>query len=130
VRQLGEDSYDAIVGATMLLTTLSLLHVVAALSARDEHGTIFSRENIPGGSQLRLYGLALILTVLVTEIGFFQRIFVTTSLTGNQWLVCIVFALVLLAVEEAAKFVLARRGDEAQSMADPTPGDSAEPATN
>ncbi len=76
------------------------------LGYRDEKGTVFSRASWPRWPQLRLYGLALLLTVLVTEVGFLQRIFLSTSLTVNQWLLCTGVALVLLAVEETAKFVL------------------------
>jgi Ca2+-transporting ATPase len=116
---IGEDAYDAAVGTTMLLVTISVLHVVAALAVRDEYGTIFSRESVPGASQLRLYGLTILLAVLVTEIGFLQRIFDTVSLSFNQWLICLVLALVLLAYEEAAKYWLRRQ------MAKATPAASA-----
>ena len=95
-----------IVGATMLMATLSLYHVVAGLSVREEYGTIFSRDSWPAWPQLRLYGLALILAVLVTEIDLFQRIFLTTSLTVNQWLVCAGVALTLLVFEEGVKLYL------------------------
>ncbi|MEX0781777.1 MAG: cation-translocating P-type ATPase [Dehalococcoidia bacterium] len=110
VQVYGEERYDeAIIGATMLMVSLSLLHVVAGLSVRDEHGTALSRESFPGWPQLRLYGLALLLTVLVTEIAFLQRIFLTTSLTVNQWLTCVGVALALLALEEMVKLALRRR---------------------
>ncbi len=108
-RVIGEDSYDAAVGATMLLVALSLLHLVTALSVRDEVGTIFSRATLPGWPQLRLYGLTLLLILLVTEIGVLQRIVGTVSLSGRQWLISIGLALVLLVFEEAVKFVLRRR---------------------
>ena len=62
--------------------------------------------------QLRLFGMSLLLTLLATELGFLQRIFGTTSLTLNQWLVCIGVALSLLVVEEVIKFYLARRGEQ------------------
>ncbi len=107
VRVYGEDRYDAaVIGATMLLVTLSLFHVVAGLSVRDDRGTIFSRASWPRWPQLRLYGLALLLTVLVTEVGVLQRIFLTSSLTVNQWLTCAGVAVALLGVEEAVKLAL------------------------
>ncbi len=59
-----------------------------------------------------LYGLALLFTILSTELGVLQRILDTTSLTGGQWLVCIGLATGLLLVEELVKLVLRhRRGD-------------------
>ena len=106
VRAWAEDEYSIIVGATMLMATLSLYHVVAGLSVREEYGTIFSRDSWPAWPQLRLYGLALILAVLVTEIDLLQRIFLTTSLTVNQWLICAGVALTLLVFEEGVKLYL------------------------
>jgi Ca2+-transporting ATPase len=109
IRVLGEDMYDETVGATMLIATLSLCHIVAAFSAREEYETVFSRAHLPGDQQLKLYGLALLLTILVTEIGLLQRIFGTTSLSFNQWLLCIVVALCLLVIEEVVKLTLRAR---------------------
>ena len=56
-----------------------------------------------------LYGLALLLTFLPTELGFMQRILGTTSLTGEQWMVCIVIAIGLLIIEEIVEFFMRRR---------------------
>ena len=46
--QIGDDQGGAVVAATMLLTTLSLFHVVAGLLSRDQLDTIFDRDAIPG----------------------------------------------------------------------------------
>jgi len=107
--QIGDDHGGAIVGATMLLTTLSLFHLVAALMSRDQQNTIFDRDAMPATAQLRRYGLALLATVAVTGMGFLQRIFDTVSLTFNQWSACSAIALSLLVVEELIKLVLRRR---------------------
>ena len=58
--------------------------------------------------QLMLYGLALLLTFLPTELGFTQRSLGLASLTPDQWLLCIAFALALLLVDEVIKFFLRR----------------------
>ena len=108
-RVIGEDAYDEAVGATMLLVTLSLLHVVIALSVRDEYGTIFNRASLPGAPQLRLYGVTLLLALLVTEMGLLQRIFDTVELSLDQWLICLGLAAILLVYEEASKYVLRSR---------------------
>jgi P-type Ca2+ transporter type 2C len=104
-----EDEYDLAVATTMLLTTLTFFHVFAGLSARDETGTIFSRANIPGWAQLRLYGLVVIFAILATDLGILQRILDTVELTRDQWLICIGVAASLLVVEEITKFVLRSR---------------------
>ena len=45
--QIGDDDGGAVVAATMLLTTLSLFHVVAGLLSRDQVNTIFDRDAVP-----------------------------------------------------------------------------------
>ena len=54
--QIGDDEDGAVVAATMLLTTLSLFHVVAGLLSRDQLNTIFDRDAVPAAAQLRRYG--------------------------------------------------------------------------
>jgi P-type Ca2+ transporter type 2C len=108
--QIGESNYGPEVAATMLLTTLALFHIAAGLLARDQRNTIFSRAAIPGPTQLRRYGIVLLATILVTTIGFLQRIFETTELTLSQWSICIGIAVSLVVVEELIKLVLRRRG--------------------
>jgi Ca2+-transporting ATPase len=121
--QIGERNFDALIASTMLLTTLSLFHLFAGLLARDQYGTIFDRDLIPGPVQLRRYGIALLAIIAVTTIGFLQRIFSMTSLTFNQWAICIGIALTLVVVEEVIKFFIRRRakGAEPPLIVEPAP---------
>jgi Ca2+-transporting ATPase len=107
--QIGEPRGGAVLASTMLLTTLSLAHVAAGLLARDQHDTIFDRAAMPGTTQLRRYGIALLAVVLVTTIGLLQRIFGTTELDFSQWSICIGIAASLVVVEELIKLVIRRR---------------------
>jgi Ca2+-transporting ATPase len=107
--QIGESAYDPAVASTMLLTTLALFHLAAGLLARDQMRTIFSRLALPGSTQLRRYGLALLAIILVTEIGFLQRVFSTVDLTLAQWGICTGIALSLVVVEEVIKIFIRRR---------------------
>jgi P-type Ca2+ transporter type 2C len=107
--QIGEEQGGAVVAATMLLTTLSLFHLAAALLCRDERNTIFDRDAIPGVMQLRRYGIALLAIILVTTLDFLQRIFDTTGLTFTQWCICAGIAASLVVVEELIKLALRRR---------------------
>ncbi|GHH66817.1 cation-translocating P-type ATPase [Promicromonospora soli] len=107
--QVGADLGGPVVAATMLLTTLSIFHVVAGLLSRDQLGTIFDRDAIPGRAQLRRYGLAVLAIVAVTTIDVLERIFATTELDGRQWGICIALATSLLVVEELIKLFLRRR---------------------
>jgi P-type Ca2+ transporter type 2C len=111
--QIAESNYgDLLVASTMLLTTLSLFHLVAGLLARDQVHTIFDRDAVPGSAQLRRYGLSLLAIVSITAIGFLQRVFSTTSLTFEQWWICIGLAASLLVVEELIKIFVRRRTRE------------------
>jgi Ca2+-transporting ATPase len=100
---------DAALAATMGLVVFSLFNIAFGLSARSEFGTVFIRDTVADRRQLGLYGLALLLTLLATELGFLQRVLGTVSLNGNQWLICAAVAFVLLLVDELVKFVLRRR---------------------
>jgi P-type Ca2+ transporter type 2C len=108
--RIGEANFDPAVASTMLLTTLSLFHLAAGLLARDQVGTIFRRDFVPGATQLRRYGFALAAMILVTEIGFLQRIFSMVDLTLAQWGICLGIALSLVVVEELIKLFVRRRG--------------------
>ena len=105
------------VAATMAFVVFSLFNITLGLSCRSERLTTFTRDILTDGRQLRLYGLALLLTFLPTELGFTQRILGLTSLTLNQWLLCIMFALALLLVDEVVKYFLRRSRTAAQRSA-------------
>jgi P-type Ca2+ transporter type 2C len=107
--QIGEANFDVAVASTMLLSTLSLYHLAAGLLARDQVNTIFRRDFVPGATQLRRYGFALAAMILVTEIGFLQRIFSMVDLTLAQWGICLGIALSLVVVEELIKLFVRRR---------------------
>jgi Ca2+-transporting ATPase len=99
----GEHRYDLVVATTMGLTTLSLMHIVAALEAREPTGSIFSRYTLANRRFLQLIGAALVLTFLVTSLSPLQRIFDTVSLTTSQWGICLLGPIVYLAVSELVK---------------------------
>ncbi len=107
--QIGHHQEGAIVAATMLLTTLSLFHVVAGLLSRDQVNTVFDRDAVPAMAQLRRYGVSLLAIVAVTTIGILERVVGTGSLTGRQWGTCVAIAASLLVVEEVIKLVLRNR---------------------
>ncbi|WP_027346785.1 cation-translocating P-type ATPase [Hamadaea tsunoensis] len=107
--QIGHGQGGPVLGATMLLTTLSLFHLVGGLLSRDQVNTIFDRSAIPGAQQLRRYGIALVAIIAVTALDILNRIFGTVSLGGREWLISIGIAATLLVVEELIKVVI-RRG--------------------
>jgi Ca2+-transporting ATPase len=106
----GEHRYDLAVATTMGLTTLSLMHVAAALEAREPTGSIFTRYTIANRRFVQLIGLALAFTFLVTALSPLQRIFDTVPLTSSQWGICLLGPIVFLAVAELGKLFDRRSG--------------------
>jgi Ca2+-transporting ATPase len=121
--QIGDSNYSPEVAATMLLTALSLFHLAAGFLSRDQRNTIFSRDAIPGPTQLRRYGLTLLAIIAVTTIGILQRLFDTVDMTFAQWAICVGLAASLVVVEEVTKLVIRRRSPtvEAQPELAPSP---------
>ncbi|MFN2187180.1 MAG: cation transporting ATPase C-terminal domain-containing protein, partial [Candidatus Promineifilaceae bacterium] len=104
------ESDNIALAATMGFAVFSLFNIALGLSARSETGTVFTMDTVGDRRQLGLYGLALLLALLATELGFLQRILGTISLTFNQWLLCIGLALLLLLIDEVVKYFMRRRG--------------------
>jgi Ca2+-transporting ATPase len=103
------EAIDPVLAGTMAMVVFSMLNIAIGLSARSETGTAFNRDILSDRRQLMLYGLAFLLTFLATELGFLQRFLGTTSLTLQQWLICIVAALFLLLIDEVVKSLMRRR---------------------
>jgi Ca2+-transporting ATPase len=101
--------------------TFSLYHIFAGLSSRDETQTVFNRDLMADRRQVMLYGLALVLTILATEIPLLQRLLETSSLNGQQWLTCVLVALSVLVVDEIIKFFLRRRRSPQSTVSEVTP---------
>ena len=105
----GDHRYELVVATTMGLTTLSLLHIVAALEAREPTATIFTRYTISNRRFVQLIGAAFVLTFLVTTLSPLQRIFDTVPLTSSQWGVCLLAPIVYVALAELGKLIDRRR---------------------
>jgi Ca2+-transporting ATPase len=95
--------------ATMGFVVFGLFNIALGLSARSETETVFNRGNLADRRQLGLYGLALLLILLPVEFGIGSRILQATPISGQQWLICIVFAVVMLLIDEVIKFFMRRR---------------------
>jgi Ca2+-transporting ATPase len=103
----------AVIAPTMAFVVFSLFNIVIALSARNETATAFNRDIIRDRSQLMLYGLALLFIILPVELGF-PRFLGLAQLTGEQWLICIGFAVALLLVDEVIKVFMRSRRSKTQ----------------
>jgi Ca2+-transporting ATPase len=107
---IGEEEYGLPVATTMGLVTLSLLNVVAAIIGRDPDRSAIGMHTIDNRRFNLLILACLVLTLLVTELNFLQRIFDTVTLTSEQWGICLLAVAVTAAILEAGKFVLRRTG--------------------
>jgi len=96
------------VAATMGFVVFSLLFIVLALSARSETASAFNRDIFQSSQQLLLYGFALLMVILPTRLGFLQDFLGLTELASEQWLICIVFAVAVLLVDEVIKIFMRR----------------------
>ncbi len=99
----------AAVAATMAFVVFSLFVVINGISCHSETLTAFNRNILNDRHQVMLYGMALLLIFLPTELGFLQRGLGLTSLDGNQWLLCVGLAIVLFIVYEVIKVFLRSR---------------------
>jgi len=106
----GENRYPLEVATTMGMTTLGLMHIVAALEAREPGQTIFKRYTIENRRFVQLLGAALVLSLLVTTLSPLERIFDTEPLTAAQWGICLLGPLAYLAITELGKWFQRRSG--------------------
>jgi Ca2+-transporting ATPase len=116
----GEHRYALEVATTMGMTTLGLMHIVAALEAREPGETIFKRYTIENRRFVQLVGAALVLSLLVTTLSPLQRIFDTDALTAAQWGICLLGPIAYLVLTELGKWFQRRAGSGhvAQAMAE------------
>jgi P-type Ca2+ transporter type 2C len=113
----GEHRYALEVATTMGMTTLGLMHIVAALEAREPGQTIFKRYTIENRRFVQLVGAALVLSLLVTTLSPLQRIFDTEALTAAQWGICLLGPIVYLAITELGKWLERRSGEGLTALA-------------
>jgi Ca2+-transporting ATPase len=118
--------YGEAVARTMGLTVFSLCQVWFAIETSDEDLSAFNIETLRNATLMKAVGGALLVTVLATEVGFLNRLLDTVSLTADQWLVCVVASLALIAVAEGRKLLRIRVTEsDAPVAAGPSPAVSA-----
>jgi Ca2+-transporting ATPase len=103
------DAHDTAVARTMGMTTFAIANVFLSFAVKDDLASIFSSETLADRRLLKATGLSAIAIVFGTGVGIFQRILGTVSLTGREWLICIVAALTVVVVSEVQKAVRRRR---------------------
>ncbi len=96
----------------MGVTTFALFRIVSSLETADENRSVFSGYILGNPALLKATGLSIVSIVLATELGILQNVLGMTSLTGEQWLVCIGVALSLIVVEEVKKLLKVKTENE------------------
>jgi Ca2+-transporting ATPase len=98
-------SENDVIARTMGFTTFSISNLAFSWATKDETRSVFSAEVM----QDRAFVIASLASVasifLAVELGLFQRFLDTTSLTSDQWLICIVVGLAVLVVSEVRKLI-------------------------
>ncbi len=111
----------------MGLTSFSIANVFLAYSVKDRLRSVFSAETFADRKLLLATGLSAVAILFGTELRIFQRILGTVSLTGQQWVVCILGAATILVVAEARKFWLRRQEGVSEAVPVPATAPSREP---
>jgi Ca2+-transporting ATPase len=118
-----DDAHGTAVARTMGMTTFAIANVFLAFAVKDRLRSIFSADTFADRRLIMMTGLSGLAILFGTELGVFQRILGTVSLTGTEWIVCLLAGASIILVSEAQKLVLRRReGDPAaaEDVAAPT----------
>jgi Ca2+-transporting ATPase len=103
------------VARSLGLVTFALAGIFLALECNDQVGSVFSSATFDNRKLLQMCLYALLATIAVTEIGLFQRIFDTSSLSVSQWVTCLVVASAIAWVMEIDKLIRRRRHSSSDS---------------
>ena len=87
----------------MGMTTFAIANVFFSYAVKDERRSMLSPETYADRRLLKATALSAIAIVFGTELGIFHRILGTVSLTGRQWIACIVAALTVVTASEIRK---------------------------
>lgn len=94
------------VAGTMAFNTFVLFQFFNILNVRSDRNTVFRRLTFTNNKLWMALVAVLVLQVMVTHVGFMQRLFDTTSISLNQWLIAIVIASSVLWLEELRKLAI------------------------
>jgi Ca2+-transporting ATPase len=114
-----EDEHGVAVARTMGLTTFAIANVFLAWTVKDRLRSILNTDTFADRRLLMTTGLSAVAILLGTELQIFNRILDTVSLTGAQWVICILAAGTTLVASEAQKLVLRRRAPALEQEAAP-----------
>jgi P-type Ca2+ transporter type 2C len=104
-----ENEHDVAVARTMGLTTFAIANVFLAYTVKDRLRSVLNDDTFADRKLLLATGLSAVAILFGTELQIFNRILGTVSLTGEQWVICLLSAGTILVASELQKLVLRRR---------------------
>ena len=99
----------ATVAGTMAFNTFVLFQFFNILNARSDRNSVFRRQTFTNPQLWMALGAVIVLQIGVTHVGFMQKLFDTTSISGVQWLISVAVASSVLWLEEIRKVVVRHR---------------------
>jgi Ca2+-transporting ATPase len=103
--------YGEAVARTMGLTVFSLANIWFAFETAHEEKSIVSAETLANPTLLKTGALAIIATVAASELGLLNRVLDTVNLSTEQWIICLVLSLAVVAVAEIKKLLRIQTSD-------------------
>jgi P-type Ca2+ transporter type 2C len=104
-----EDAHNTAVARTMGVTTFAIANVFLSFTVKDDLKSFFSVETFADRRLLKATAMSAVAILFGTSLGIFNRILGTVSLTGKQWIACILAGFTVVLVSELRKLVLRRR---------------------
>ena len=108
-----DDAHGTAVARTMGMTTFAIANVFFSFAVKDELRSVFTVETFADRRLLKATAMSAVAILLGTELGIFQRILGTVSLTGKEWIVCILAASSIVVASEIQKLIRRRQASTA-----------------
>jgi P-type Ca2+ transporter type 2C len=116
-----DDAHGTAVARTMGLATFALANVFFSICTRDESRSVFSLDVLEDRMFVLMTGASAAAIVLGNELGIFQRLLNTNSLTLHEWLICLVVGFAIVPVAELRRLLVTRRRASAAEAAEARP---------
>jgi Ca2+-transporting ATPase len=104
-----DDAHGTAVARTMGMTTFAIANVFFSFAVKDELRSVFTVETFADRMLLKATAMSAAAILFGTELGILQRILGTVSLTGKEWIICILAAFSIVVASEIQKLIRRRQ---------------------